>query len=1136
MPTKYSGRVIVLVMVFAIAVIFIFPPQMWLRSDLPWRERTNPIPGIDMVGGVSLIYKIKAPPGNGPGPGTSNLSEQVMEALKKRVDPDGVRNLVWRPIGADELEIQMPVSSHSSDAPKKREEYAQAQAELDATNIRQSDVLSAIALPAGPGRDQKLADLSQGDPDRLTLFKSLAEMSDQLAAARAMAEPPAGSTRAAPTTQQLASAAKVLDEVGEKFDEQKDQIEYDNLTSKNLEGIIDGLKTDPAKYTAVLSDLKARYAGFPKRLAAINDFVPKYQAFAEVRSTLDDAGDLKALLKGSGVLEFHIGAYDRTDPLYQVMLNRMKPGGKGPAPQPGDEKYRWFEVDRVDQFDKPGAPPQTAEWNDKHYLLCLVTPEASMTKSAPWALERSFPSRDETGVPVVGFEFDTNGGSLFGDLTTRWQPKNGEKFELATVLDNKVITAPGINGPITGGSGVITGDFSDADLKYLINTLNAGSLPAQLEDEPISERRVGSTLGEDNLRKGLTACVFGLVVVGIFMISYYYVAGIIAFAAVCLNLIIVVAVMCGLSATFTLPSLAGMILSVGTAVDANVLIFERLREEQHRGLGLRMALRNSYDRAFSAIVDSNMTSLITSLFLYWFGSEEVKGFGLTLIIGILASLFSALFFTKTIFGILIDKFGMRHLGSFPLTFPKWDKLLKPDIDWMGLAKYFYGFSIIGITWGLILFGIYMHRKEMLDIEFSAGTSVELELTHPMPLDQVRDMIAKADPNAIPDPNVVSLGTDQTVYQVVTTGTDAQAVRREVVEVVGSNLKTQLPSRFNGVDDASAEDAIGQKVIFPVPADLHQWPGGNAPDQARDYPGGVAIQLTNLSPPISPAEIRARINRDRSQSPGAEKIDSLVVVASVPDDTPTTSALVLASNPAVSYAADREGDWRQELATPAWALVRGAVNHEASLRAISSFDASVAGDMRRDATIALTLSILVIMAYIWVRFGNLKYGTATVVALLHDTVFTLAALGFAHWLVTTPLAGPLQLEPFRINLTVVAGILTIMGYSMIDTIVVFDRIRENRGKYGHLSRKVINDAINQTLSRTLLTCGTTTVTVAFMYFMGGAGIHGFTFVLLIGILVGTYSSVAIAAPILLVNSEAERRAAQRPQPPQMASAA
>jgi SecD/SecF fusion protein len=157
-----------------------------------------------------------------------------------------------------------------------------------------------------------------------------------------------------------------------------------------------------------------------------------------------------------------------------------------------------------------------------------------------------------------------------------------------------------------------------------------------------------------------------------------------------------------------------------------------------------------------------------------------------------------------------------------------------------------------------------------------------------------------------------------------------------------------------------------------------------------------------------------------------------------------------------------------------------------------------------------------MAYIWFRFGNLKYGTATVLAMLHDTFLVVGAIGLSHWLVqyTPGLAKILLVEPFRVNLTIVAAVLTVMSYSMIDTIVVFDRIRENRGKFGHMSRKIINDSINQTLSRTLLTCGTTIMTVAGMYVVGGPGIHGFTFVLLIGILVGTYSSIAIAAPILL----------------------
>ncbi len=1125
MPTKYTGRVLIVLFVFLLAEYFILPPfNVFELGKTPFLKLSGIKPGIDMVGGVSLIYKIKPPDTKGPvRTGGPSLADQVMEALKKRVDPQGVRNLVWRPIGADELEIQMPLSGVSNDSAKIREDYSKSLAVLQATNIRQSDVLKAIALPAGPDRDKTLNDLAQGDPNRGTLFKSLADMSDQLAEAKRVGSLP--NTTAA----QKEQVVKILDEVGQKYDDGVTHIEDDNINPQDVAAIIDNESKDEAKSHDQLNAIKNRYFNFPSRLAAFNDFVTKYTAFAAIRSTLDDSSELKALLRGSGVLEFHIVAFDDTDPKYKVMVDRMKPGGKGPTPQAGDDTYRWVEVDRPEEFDRPGFASRTTEFNDKHYILCLITPEASMTKAENWALERAFPSSNELGVPCVGFEFDTNGGHLFGQLTTRWQPKGATKYEFAIILDNKVVSAPQINGPIPGGSGIIEGQFTDADLRYLIDTFNAGSLPAQLEDEPISERRVGSTLGLDNLMKGLTACGFGLVVVGVFMVSYYYVAGVVAFVAVLLNLVIIVGVMCAFSATFTLPCIAGLVLSVGTAVDANVLIFERLREEQHRGLGLRMALRNSYDSAFSAIVDSNMTSLITSLFLYWFGSEEVKGFGLTLIIGIIASLFSALFFTKTVFGIMIDKFGMKHLGSVPLTFPKWDKFLKPNIDWISLAKYFYAFSTVAVIIGLSLFVHYTRLGQMMDIEFAAGTSVEFELNSPMQIGDVRQLVGKANEQAVPAPSVVSVGTDQTVYEVVTPGTDAVAVRRAIVEAVGKNLKTILPSRFNGVDFTQVSDAISQKVVFPVPPDLRQWPGGNAPPQARDYAGGVAIKLTDITPPLKPADIKQRIDGAMASAPGADKISSLLVVAPGADDIETSTATVLVSNPAIVYSPDREGDWRVDLAGPSWDLVRGSINHEATLRKVSSFNPSVAGDLRRDATISLTLSILVIMAYIWVRFGNLKYGTATVVALLHDTIFTLAALGFAHLLADTWIAGPLQLEKFRINLTVVAGILTIMGYSMIDTIVVFDRIRENRGKYGHLSRMVINDAINQTLSRTLLTCGTTTITVAFMYFVGGAGIHGFTFILLTGILVGTYSSVAIAAPILLINAEAENRANKPPGP-------
>ena len=313
-----------------------------------------------------------------------------------------------------------------------------------------------------------------------------------------------------------------------------------------------------------------------------------------------------------------------------------------------------------------------------------------------------------------------------------------------------------------------------------------------------AKTEVGPTIGADNLNRGLIACGFGLVVVAVFLIGYYYVAGLVAFIAVCINIMLILAVMAALSATFTLPSIAGIVLTVGTAVDANVLIFERLREEQHRGLPLRMALRNSYDTARSAIIDSNMTSIITSVCLYMFGSEEVKGFGLTLIIGIVASLFTALYVTKTVFALLIDRFGVTHLGSFPLTFPKWDGLLKPNWDWMGKAWIFYTFSIIMITIGMILFVVKVRQGQMMDIEFASGTSVQFELTHPMAQDDVRKLIDQASdehPKELPSPSVVAVGTDQLHYQVVTPNIDRTAVKSAVLQAMGSDLKLQLASQF-----------------------------------------------------------------------------------------------------------------------------------------------------------------------------------------------------------------------------------------------------------------------------------------------------------------------------------------------------
>ncbi len=1123
MPTTYSNRISLIASIIVLSLLAIFwgPPSRLFNPNLTLIQKTDLRPGIDMVGGVSLVYSIQSGLNDDP-----QLSEHVMEALKKRVDPLGLRNLVWRPQGNDRIEIEMPLSPEATEAPRIKQAFNEAQQKLDATNVRVDEVLNAVEHSSGAQRDQRLAELASDDKTRGELFKNLSQTFDEIQVLHAN-----------PQKLPLPLLAAKLQPLTVEYEDLKSRIDQTNLSPADLQAVLDQVNADDPDQKQTgnqrFDDLKKKFADFPTRLTAIADFDAKYKDYDTVKNAITGADDLKRLLQGSGVLEFHILADNITANAadLKTMDARLQPGGKGPLPQPGDT-IRWMEADRPEEFDKPDAPPETKEWNGKHYLPVLVSPDASMTKeSGKWGLENARPETMSDGSRAVGFSFDNTGGNLFGDLTTHWfnvakqhTDVQDPHSRLAIVLDNKIISAPNLITGITGGQGQITGGgkggFTTQDLNYLINTMNAGSLPAQLSDEPISEQQVGPSLGADNLHRGLISCGFGLIVVAVFLIAYYYVAGMVAFIAVLMNLVLILGTMCALNATFTLPSIAGIVLSIGTAVDANVLIFERLREEQHKNLPLRMALRNSYAQARSAIIDSNMTSIITSLCLYAFGSEEVKGFGLTLIIGIGASLFTALYVTKTVFGLMIDKFGVTSLGSLPLTFPKWDRLLKPNIDWMGMAWIFYTFSIIMLGIGMTLFVIKVREGRMMDIEFATGTSLQFQLKQPMDQDDVRKLIedeSLKEPQALPAPSVVAVGTDRLHYQVVVPNDKKEIVRSAVLEAMQGKLQLQLPSDFAGAS-ADYKDAADKEVL-PITRAFAV--DGYTPPAAASHPGGVAIVLRNMSPPLSVEEITKRLNNQRLSSSSATTGCVQYTVESAGDPSkPTAFAVVIGWNPSVSYEAD-VGKWMGDLAQPLWGLVKDAVNHPPSFEQETNFDPQVAGEMQQDAFLALAFSIIAIMIYIWVRFGNFKYGSATVVALLHDTVFTLAALGFAHYIASYWSHNFLQIEPFRINLTVVAGILTIMGYSMIDTIVVFDRIRENRGRYGHLDRAVINDAINQTLSRTVLTCGTTIMTVSFMYFLGGAGIHGFTFVLLIGILVGTYSSVAIAAPLLLWGKDVKR---------------
>lgn len=1124
MPTKLSGRftliaILTLVALFGLPFIGggIFPIGHLLDSSIPWARKVNLKPGIDMVGGTSLLYEIKMPDG---AQSSESVVKDVMQSLKRRVDPDGTKNLVWRPQGATRLEIQLPLTASSEGAEEIRQQYLAARQQLERLNVRVIRVQAILkdARLSPEQRQQHLMALAHDSQSRQKLFTELLDVARQRQEAKQAFESGADPQAFKKDVPLAAQETKLLQ-----------QVESTNLMPGTLETILD---LPAAERQKQLQARQEQLADFPSMQQAITGYVAAWDQYEKVRDNLDAGAELKRLLRGSGVLSFHILADDISSDRRAEMARRLEE--RGPVASATDD-LRWFEVDNPQQFDR-GALTQT--YGGKQYVLLYLSADKSMVNregEPRWALERAWTGREGSiGVSrVVNFRFDAVGAKRFADLTGRNQGR-----ALAIVLDSGVISAPNIRNAITGGQGYIEGGnngFSPAELNYLVNTLSAGSLPAQLSDEPISERTVGPQLGADNLRAGFIACIAGLALTAIFLIGYYYLSGLVATLAILLNLILLLGVMAAFDATFTLPGVAGVVLTLGMSVDANVLIYERLREEQKLGLSIRQALRNGYDRAWSAIVDSNVTTLITALVLWYFGSEEVRGFGLTLVIGLTTSMFTALYVTKTIFAFLLKYTKLQNLSSLPVTFPRWDRLITPRIDWLAKTRYFVTFSLLFIIGGCAALGWQFKQGNMFDIEFASGTSVTFDLNQPMDQSAVRKIINQASsehPNVLPSPSVVSVGSDKRSYEVVTPNPNSAQVQDVIRTAMREHLTTTPKLSFTGMDQ-TPQEAMTRGTIVPIESESQEI-AGFVPADLADHIGGAAIILQNLQPQLSAQAMESRLNRFRLLPGSAGEAETFREFDV--DVSPEGTAVVLVSDPSLTYNANPER-WLNEIVAPMWRLTVDASHWQSDLQRVTNFDPQVAGETARDAVLAVVLSILVIMAYIWFRFGDLRYATATIVSLAHDVGFALAAVGFAHVLANTAVGDWMMVEPFRVDLNMVAAVLTVLGWSMNDTVVIFDRIRENRGKYGHLSRQVVNDSINQTMPRTLLTGGTTILSIFVMYVFGGPGIHGFTFVMLVGIIGGTYSSVAIASPALMYgisDSARDRSSGPAAEPMQVGS--
>jgi SecD/SecF fusion protein len=751
-------------------------------------------------------------------------------------------------------------------------------------------------------------------------------------------------------------------------------------------------------------------------------------------------------------------------------------------------------------------------------------------------LTSAHPTHDPQGKPAVGFKFDSVGANRFFDITSTNLPDkapNEFKRHLAIVLDGEIISAPSINAAIRG-DGIIEGSFTQKKVSEFVATLNSGALPATLKPQPVSENTMGATLGEDTIFKGTASVGAAFAAILVFMILYYRFAGFVASVALLANLLLTVAFMVIVNATFTLPGLAGLVLMLGMAVDANVLIYERLREERDRGASLPLAIRNGYDRAFPTIIDTHLSSIFTAIVLYTVGNDQLKGFGISLTAGLVISLFTSLVMTRVMFDLWQAKNWLHKLSMFRL-------FSKPNIDFMAIRYYWFTATILLTIVGITVFVLRLPND--LNIDFNGGTLYGGRLAEPLDIGTLRDLLEKDQQKR--------LGVAR-VQEVSVSGEEGN-----VYTITYANPETTRTIHFpNPPEGATPEERIQdvERRASELPDVSVEQISGDPKDTANKHIR-FNVRTTEKAPELVQAMI-VRLLGDTLQKIELQVSDGKDTVLTFQD--PTSHETVFASRAQVEtllkrisrsqgiQAPDVKGEgtpdklggyakmtvfWRDpSVAKPkieaALAELKGEFQDRPVPDRLENFDKQLAEETQTRAMYAILASWGATLLYLWFRFGNWTFGLAAVLCLIHDLFFTMGIIAFCHYIHGTPVGNFLLIQDFKIDLQTVAALLTLVGYSTNDTIVVFDRIREVRGKNPELTPQILNDSVNQTLSRTLLTSFSVWLVVFVLYVWGGEGVHLFAFVMVVGVIVGTYSSIYIASPLLLIFGEGKKAATVR----------
>lgn len=583
---------------------------------------------------------------------------------------------------------------------------------------------------------------------------------------------------------------------------------------------------------------------------------------------------------------------------------------------------------------------------------------------------------DQYSRPAVSMQMNALGTRVWAKMTAD-AANQSPKGRIAIVLDNLVYSAPYVNGEIPNGSSQISGNFSIEEAKDLANILKAGSLPAPTRI--VEEAIVGPTLGKIARDQGIISIVSGLVIVVLFMIAYYAKGGFVANIALVFNIFFILGILAQFNASLTLPGMAGILLTIGMSIDANVLIFERIREELKNGVKLRAAITDGYKKAFSSIVDANVTTFLTAVILFVLGQGPVKGFAITLMIGIVCSFFSAVYITRVIIEWMVKK-GDESKVSFSTPLSK-NLLSDFGIDFLGKRRLAYLISTAVIVVGLAILVV---QGLNLGVDFKGGRSYIVNFENP---------VAATDMKLSLSETLEGAGTE--------------------VKNFGSNNIMKVTTSYMVDDESDTADEEVKNTIIS----------------------------------------------------GIESFTGLKYVAN--------SSQVDAEHFTISGS--------------------------------SKVGATIADDIKYSSYKAGIFSIVIIFLYILIRFRKWQFSTGAIVAVIHDTLFVFAMFG---------IAGLFGIR-YEIDQVFVAALLTVIGYSINDTVVVFDRIREYLNLGTSTDKiKLFNAAINTTLNRTLMTSLTTLIVVFILFIFGGEVLRGFSFALLVGILVGTYSSIFIASPVVI----------------------